>query len=242
MCARRTADASTHGEVVTLEKLSSQLRRDLAANPKKAAVLGLMVLVALYCWGPLVWKWATASTSKSPSAAATASLILTDDPADATHHAKPRGIAKFRWEKVRQQIHEDQHMQSAVFDVSWADPFGKSALVRAAETPNEPKPEQETAPAEVTQQQLADLNIVLNGVFIGARSRVATINGEPCYEGETVNLGGDNENSTSLAVRVARIQRQSVLLELNGRFISLEINSPKLARGDEIERTKTLNQ
>ena len=233
---------STCGNVVTLEKLSNQLRRDVVANPKKAAALGLMVLVALYCWGPLVWKWATASANKASRAATMASLILTDDPAEATAHTKPRGSAKFRWEKVRQQIQEDQHMQSAAFDPTWVDPFVRNAVARPAEAPSEPTPERETASAEVTPQQLADLNIVLNGIFIGTKSRVATINGEPCYEGETVKIGGGQDNSSaSMQVRVARIQRQSVLLELNGQFISLELGSPKLARGDEIERTKALN-
>jgi hypothetical protein len=41
---------------VKLDKLVKQLRRDATANPKKTALLGVMALVALYFWGPLLWK------------------------------------------------------------------------------------------------------------------------------------------------------------------------------------------
>src|SRR6266576_3193818 len=113
------------GKAVNLEKLAKQLRRDLAANPKKAAALGLMVLVALYFWGPLAWKWVAAGGNKRNSKVNMASLILTDDPVEPSHQTKVRGGAKFRWEKARQLIRQDPHMVSATFDARWIDPFGK---------------------------------------------------------------------------------------------------------------------
>ena len=50
-----------------LDKLARQLRRDVAASPKKAVALGLMVLVALYFWAPMVWKWIAPDQGKGKS-------------------------------------------------------------------------------------------------------------------------------------------------------------------------------
>ncbi len=210
----------------------------MAANPKKAAALGLMVLVALYFWGPLLWKLAASSGSQRSAKAGLSTLILTDDPAEQTQQSKARGGAKFRWDKVRQLIQEDPHMLSAVFDPTWTDPFARGAAVNVAETPVEVSSEATAATAEATEREPAELDIVLNGIFIGAKTRVATINGEPCYEGEVVALGDKADKTTTYQVRVARINRQSVVLEMNGKAFSLELSTPKLARGDEIERTK----
>ncbi len=115
---------------MNLEKLTKQLRRDVAANPKKAALLGLMVVVALYFWGPLVWKFASVAGGKPRSNANLASLILTDDPADSPQQGKTRSGGKFRWDKVRQIIRQDPHMLPAVFDPNWVNPFGRSVGAR----------------------------------------------------------------------------------------------------------------
>ena len=79
------------GKLVKLHKLAKQARRDLLANPKKAAILGLMLLVALYFWGPLLWKWFAPAGGKKGSKDQ-AGLILEDDPAQAADKAKT-GVA-----------------------------------------------------------------------------------------------------------------------------------------------------
>ena len=112
---------------MNLDKLAKQLRRDLAANPKKAAALGLMVAVALYCWGPLVWGWLHSKQGKKTDQSQLAHLILTDDPLEPTDKAKGRSKARFRWETVRPLLAQDPRMVSATFDEVWIDPFGKPA-------------------------------------------------------------------------------------------------------------------
>ena len=114
---------ATAGKLVKLDKLAKQARRDLLANPKKAALLGLMLLVAAYFWGPLLWKWLVpASGSKGGKGGQTA-LIMEDDPAEAAPQAKPGALRPFRWEKVRQQIRSDRFMVPASFEKHWPDPF-----------------------------------------------------------------------------------------------------------------------
>jgi hypothetical protein len=229
---------------VKLDKLSKQLRRDMAANPKKAAALGLMVLVALYFWGPLAWKFFSARGGERKAKASLASLILTDDPEEPSQQNKGRGgRSRFRWEKVRQLIRQDPQMSSATFDVAWIDPFGNmpGGAVKQSEIES---PVEDPAVAAAAQAAAAlvdpkDLGVTFGGVLIGPRRRVATINGEICREGDILSLNHKQDKSVSYQYRVFKIERDSVQLESGGRIFRLEFEHPKLAHGDELERGPT---
>jgi hypothetical protein len=224
---------------VNLEKLAKQLRRDLAANPKKAAALGLMILVALYFWGPLTWKWVMDSGSKRTNKVSTASLILTDDPAEPTQQSRQRGGAKFRWEKVRQLIRQDPRMVSATFESGWVDPFGKPAASTMPEASVEDaKDDAATAAATIAAVEPSEIGIVLGGVMIGPRNRVATINGEACHEGDVIEVVDKTDKSVSRHFRVVKIGRQQVELEISGQILVLDLKPSKLSHGDEIERDR----
>jgi hypothetical protein len=231
---------------VNLEKLNKQLRRDIAANPKKAAALGLMVLVALYFWGPLAWKFLSASGGPRKAKSSTASLILTDDPIDPGQQNKGRGgRSKFRWEKVRQLIRQDQQMVSATFDVGWIDPFAKLPGA-GGRTTDQTTAEEDPAVTAAAQAAAAvadpkDLGVVLGGVMYGQRRRLATINGESYREGDVVSLGDKQDKTLSYKYQVFRIDRDSVQLESGGRIFRLELVQPKLAQGDELEHGPTRN-
>ena len=202
---------------MNLEKLTKQLRRDMAANPKKAAALGLMVVVALYFWGPLVWKFFSAGGPKR-SDANVASLILTDDPAEPGQLSQLRGGPKFRWEKVRQLVQQDTRMTSAAFDVAWIDPFAKPAGVFETNPATITSSESTAAAAAAAAAEALDLNslgVALNSVMIGPRSRVATINGDSYREGDVFSITDKHDKSVTFQFRVARIGRSSVQLEGN---------------------------
>jgi len=224
---------------VNLEKLAKQLRRDLAANPKKAAALGAMVLVALYFWGPLAWNWISAHGSKRTNKQSTATLILTDDPVEPTQHSRQRGGAKFRWEKARQLMRQDPRMLSAAFEAAWVDPFGKPVDAEPTEAVMEAtKDDAAIAAATLAAVEPGEIGIVLGGVMVGPRSRVATINGEACHEGDEIEVADKADKSIRRQFRVVKIARQGVELEFNGRTLVLSLKQPKLAHGDEIERAK----
>ena len=231
-------------KTVNLEKLAKQLRRDTAANPKKAAALGLMILVALYFWGPLAWKWFSAHGAKRSTKATLASLILTDDPVEPSQQTKARGGARFRWEKARQLIKQDPRMVSANFDVAWIDPFGKPASgVEPKSAVEAPVEETATRPASTAPLDASELGLKLGGVLIGTRSRVATINGEPCHEGDLISVSTKKEDKEeTIQLRVLRIHRHAVELDFAGRMLLLELAQPKLQRGDEIGKQKGSNQ
>jgi hypothetical protein len=222
---------------VSLDKLAKQLRRDIAANPKKAAALGLMVLVALYFWGPLLAKWVSAggkrTTKMNPAA-----LILTDDPAEPTQQSRARGKSKFHWDRVRQLMQQDPCMLPAKFSPAWVDPFAAGTLTIAEQQllqgSQAPSESASSAPAAVDPEQFS---IVLGGVFFGAHSRVATINGEACHENDTITVTG-KDASLVQKLRVVHIRRQGVVVDLGGRLLTLELATPSLGQGDEIQRRK----
>jgi hypothetical protein len=220
---------------VSLTKLTSQLRRDIAASPQKAAALGLMIVVALYFWAPLIWGWIPARGEGSGKVDMS-KLVLTDEPAARPAGNAPR-TAAFRWEKVRQLVREDARMKPAAFDAAWYDPFGKPAPEPA---PAEAEPMPATAQTPVTEPErtpepeLTAASLVLGGILIGPRSKVATINGEPCHEGDSLTVTDANDKSVQHQVRIARITRQQVELESNGHTLTLELASPRLSQGDSL--------
>jgi hypothetical protein len=225
---------------VSVDKLTSQLRRDLAANPKKAAVLGLMVLVALYFWGPLVLKFVQAGGTKQKKTNVSA-LILTDDPIEPSQQPGKTGLrSRFRWEKVRQQIDGDERMRSAEFDIAWVDPFGAPAPAAAqaeqvAEQPMEDPAALTSAVAAIDPQSVG---LSLGGILLGSGRRLAIVNGQICRQGDVVSILDKRDKSTTYEFHVHSIRGQSVQLEIGGQIFSLELNQPRLAHGDDVKRGK----
>jgi hypothetical protein len=223
---------------VKLDKLAKQARRDLLANPKKAAVLGLMLLVAAYFWGPLLWKWlAPAGGAKGGNSGPTA-LILEDDPAEAAPQAKPGGLNPFRWEKVRQLIRSDRLMTPATLQADWPNPFAPLPVAAASEPIRGPGSAgagelPATAAAELTPESIG---LRLASVAIGPRRRTATISGDTYVEGEAVTASGKRTTAAqSPAFQILRIETGGVELERDGKTWWLLFDQPKLAQGDEIE-------
>jgi len=215
---------------VKLDKLAKQLRRDIAANPKKAIVLGLMGLVALYFWAPLVWRWISPEGGKK-SKAATA-LILTDDPEEPSQAAQRRAAGKFRWEKVRQLIAGDVRMGPAKFELQWTDPF--------AATTKPPSDAAINSPAADVKSQAAALDldpheagVVLSSVMIAGNRRTATINGRNYRVGETIKLAKEGTLG-AVDYRLTRITGRGVELEHRGKKYILLLAPAELAEGDFI--------
>jgi hypothetical protein len=218
---------------VNLDKLASQLRRDVAANPKKAAALGLMVAVALYCWGPLVWSFVQSAQNKQADPAEMANLILTDDPLQPADKAHGRSKARFHWERVRPAMSQDPYMASATFDAVWADPFDMPA--GATEEPSEaPRGVTGTAASSAPVDfDAAGAGLALTSVAIGPKRRAAMISGERYYIGDEIKIG---DNAGGAPVRVTNITPEGVELQCQGKTVTLRLVRPRLASGDAIER------
>jgi len=223
------------GESVKLDKLVKQIRRDATANPKKAALLGLMGLVALYFWAPLAWKWLAPAAGKKSSKVGKVALILTDDPVEANDKAKGRVVSNFRWEKIRQLIEKDSRMSPATFEASWLDPFVSWPTQQENEA--EPMSGASVAPPSLPDVEPGDAGLTLTSVVISSRRSTATINGELYREHDVISASVKDHPMNVLEFRIVRIGRQAVQLEREGRTYLLELTKPALAHGDEIGRS-----
>ena len=216
-----------------LDKIARQIRRDLVASPKKAVALGLMLLVAIYFWAPMVWGWIKPGTSDGKPTVAASEVILEDDPVDpvATAHKKGR---VFSWEKVRRKVAADPRMTPALFETSWSDPF-RPAEIRETGGPASTATELARGTAQVDP---ADLGLKLTSVAISSRHRVAIINGEKYREGELVPVTGkDGQSATGVEFRLVQVGFYEVGLEYQGKTYTLELSRPRLAPGDSLQRT-----
>ncbi len=63
--------------MVKLSRLGKQVKRELVKSPIKAAILGIMVLVAAYFWVPLVWNWIRPEQSEAAPVAANGAMPAT---------------------------------------------------------------------------------------------------------------------------------------------------------------------
>lgn len=222
---------------VKLEKLVKQIGRDATANPKKAALLGVMALLALYFWAPLLAGWIGPAKRKTTPTGNLA-LILTDDPVEATDKTKAAQGGNFRWEKVHQLLTSDPRMSSAEFDVSWESPF--AAAVTAVREITEASQAQDEAieKAAALRKDISpqEAGLVASCVLIGPRRRTVMINGEVYSEQQTI-VAPVKDGLVGLEFRLVSIARQEIILEREGRRYSLELTKSGLAEGDQIQRT-----
>lgn len=221
-------------KAVKLDKLTKRLGRDLAANPKKAGLLGLMVLVALYFWYPLLVDL-TGSGDGTKTAQA-ANVILTDDPAEPNSSGrKPKETLK--WEKVRQCVQSDPWMSPATFNTTWNNPFAVTT-VPPAEAKDAAVAEAEAAAAASTEFAKteippAEAGLSVASVAIGPRMRAVTIAGDVYRENEVVAV--TTQNGEQLEFRIVSISPHAVQVERNGKVYRLELSRPRLAKGDKIQ-------
>jgi hypothetical protein len=216
---------------VKLDKIARQIRRDIAASPKKAAVLGLMVLVALYFWAPMIWGWIKPADSGGSPVAAT-DVILDDEPIDPVKSTKREGRT-FSWEKVRRKVAADPRMTPARYEVTWNDPFCPSEPTETgpATAGQGPRP---TASAAIDP---AALGLKLTSVAISAERRAAVISGRKYREGELVPIGGKDKASSGVEFRLTKVGFHEVELEYQGQTFTLELSRPRLAPGDSLNRS-----
>jgi len=159
-------------------KLVRQLRREAMANPKKAAVLGLLLLAGAYYWGPLLWSWTAsgrasgepageksiASTATAPAALAQTSTTEPDALLSDKNPSHP-------WSQLDEWIRQDPATSPANDLAGWRNPFAVAPSTQAATDARE------QAQPERTQVTPESLGIELSGTAVGPLRRVAMIGG-----------------------------------------------------------------
>ena len=218
---------------MTTNQLIRQIRREATANPKKAGILGLLLVVALWFWAPLVWGWV------APEAAAKAagSGKANGDDAGSPGPDFAEVLAAAKGEKTPSQEEEanpgepwhvllQTREQDPLTKVASLEPYGRDPFVEkkpeAVEEPAEPKAPEPVAVA-VTPESVG---IALSGTIVGPRRRTAFINGHSYREGAKVERVKEGQR---FVFRVAEIRPQSVVLARDGK--SFEVNIPPRSGG-----------
>jgi hypothetical protein len=177
---------------VNLGKLARQVKREAATNPKKAAVLGLMCLVAVWFWAPLVIDWvgpnegSTAKTAKTVPAAAVANgvSLAAARPGKTPKDESPSPQPEHSWQKLVEWMERDPRTKPASLSDRVIDVDGPaSALLnhllnaRSGTTvvrdpfhrPEPPWPMEEEAEANAEQQQLTAMPPERSPAELGAQ-------------------------------------------------------------------------
>lgn len=219
-----------------IEKLAKQLRRDLVANPKRSALLGLMVLVALYFWAPLVTGWLIPAKPRKTVIAKDGPTVVDDSPS--AKQPKTASKKQLRWEQLAVQMAGDPRMKplAAVVD---RDPF------RWIEAP---QPEVSPADALLTENAsksiapvikptAVNLGLKLESIIVSSRGHTAMINGRVLREGDSLEIQAAQEEA--IVATVVTVSHDSVQLNVEGEPVIVELSRPALASGDELRRKPT---
>ncbi len=243
----RAPRVQTHLIDVNLGKIKKKLKREITAHPAKAAVLGILCVVAIWFWVPLVWGWVSppnkigatppAQTTGIPSLPTLGPTIAT---AEST---KPSPSAPdLPWPQVIEWMEQDPRtrpmpMTSASPQVPTTSPDDTVSEPSPATARNPfttPASSQEAIaareaavaaevparPPEITPQ---DAGAAVSAVIASPTGGTAMINGRTYFLGEQVILWKDNQ---TYSYQLARIHPGGVVLSRNGTEYELNIPTP----------------
>ncbi|HEV2972177.1 MAG TPA: hypothetical protein VGY55_19545 [Pirellulales bacterium] len=205
-----------------------KVRREVATNPKKAIVLAIGSVVALWFWAPLAAKWfgkpeLNPKTAKAP---ATAAIKSSAAPASGNQPAVTAGTTVSigngqnptrPWRQLVTWMEQDPRMAPATELGIGRDPFASSRneLIRA----NPPR----ATPGDA-ELSPADAGIVLISTIVGLGKRMALIGKEVFEEGDLIPaLHGAG------SFRLVEIRPREIVLERKGKQYRLALPGDELA-------------
>ena len=226
-----------------LDKLVKTLRREIVANPAKAAVLGVLLLGGTYFWGPLVWKWVGGKKSAAPAVPAAAVVLpveSTPNQQGASVVAEPNEI-NLGWREIRRLREKDPLTRAADFQLPWNNVFFAAQVADASQ----PQGAEVSVKPPATVDP-ATLGLVLEGVVIGAKSRRAIISGKVYREQDQIMVKPGTEASQTpgarppdVAFRLVSVFRKMVVLEREGKTWRLEMKGKDPGTQQPIEQAPT---
>ena len=209
---------------MNLQQLVKRLRRELTANPKKAIILGLVLLVGVYFWVPLLASWMgggsapAAAKAPDPNADLVPSFtaMLTGQTA-----AKPKDSQKqYPWSTVAEWLDRDGRTTAA-------DPKGLERNPFCAVV--EKKEVKKVVATKVIKTRLTpkQLSMTLEGTMIGRQRKMAIIDGKSYQEGDVIKV---RNRQGSVEFELHEVQARSAILMRDGEPFVL-----RLPRWDESE-------
>ncbi len=230
---------------MNLKKLSRQLRREATADPKKAAVLGLLLLVAMYFWGPLASGWISPGETPDeivPAAATTEQAVAEPNPSS---EGSVIVTETHTWQQLEQWRTADPLARPVAWRSDRRDPFrGPPEMAADAEDDEETEVEKMAGPltAELT---LESLGLELVSTIVGRSRRVAFLKcdalldeeaaaGRGVYdEGETVTLAKDGRQ---VELVVSEVQPRQVVLRRGAEQLVLAMPDRRPAKSSANDR------
>ncbi len=230
---------------MSLERLIRQLGKEARRSPKKAALLGVLALVAAWFWAPLLWQWimpgqpaeeapiAQAAVAGGASAEAVtapggpAASNPAGAPAVARAAAGPQSTSRPDWRQLVEWKGADQFVQPSELPPGLRDQF-------VPPVPPEPevaaKTAAEVAPVEAqTPVDPASLGLVLSSTIVGPQRRAARINNKTYQPGQTIAVSKDGRQFEFVLAEVH--PRHVVLTDQSARY---ELSLPKPDLSDAI--------
>ena len=195
------------------ERLVRQLKREVKAHPKKAALLGAVFVVAVWFWTPLVVGWVTPEKPTGQSMELPAGAVPTPAPsvAEASFAKSTTGRKRTKepsWEKLVDWIENDPRTRIPESLPTDREPF--SPIQTEVESTAEVE-EAENSPPEATPEELG---VAVSSTIIGPRRRVALINGKAYRQGQKITLVKD---SRTIIFTLAEVQARQIVLKREGK-------------------------
>jgi hypothetical protein len=226
---------------VSLAKTAKKLKRELVKSPKKAAILGIVTLVALWFWAPLILPVGSSETETTAAQPAETAPASGSNPSPANETT----AKSHKWYKLVEWMEQDSRTTTASLSPNRPSPFAQPKAERKIVEDREVAPAKE----EVQDVSPEQLGMVLNSTIVGPRSKMATIN-NVVYDlaVNPIVMVGTGESDDADAPRTARpsvgperitfeiteIRPNYVTLVRNGKSYVLKLNQGKLVNNDRI--------
>jgi hypothetical protein len=204
-------------------RFSAKLRREIAANPKKAGVLALLLIVAIWFWAPLLGKWfgkpeTDVKDGASTQNTATVSQATSASGVGASSHSATESAINLKgklphrpWRQLVAWIEQDPRMSPATELAIGRDPFKSLPIETLEKKRAEPASEQ----PDLTP---TSAGLVLTSTIVGRGQSIALIGGEAYIEGSVVAASrGDGR------FRIVEIRPREVILERKGKLYNLSL-------------------
>ena len=213
-------------------QLIKQLKREVAASPGKAGLLGLLSLVALYFLVPLIWKHLPmgkrSSGAPSPPAAVSTVAATSNSPAAivAAAGSGANQTARHGWKDLVAAMAGDELMRPARFSADVRDPFQNVAREREEETP---VAETQPVKPDLTPQELG---LVLNSTIVGPTRSVAMISGKSYRYSQRDQQPPRivvRQEEVEYVFQLIDVRPRKVILAREGQEYALKLKVPALA-------------
>lgn len=196
--------------------------------------MGVLFLVAVWFWGPLVWGW-VAPEKKAKAAAPAPTQGPGGLPA-----ASPTGSNNQKsetpepsWEQVVQWMEQDFRTTPHVQVPGRADPFHPAKHQGAPGSPGGDNEEGGEVQVAGPPPDPENLGASVTSTVVGPVRRVALVNGQTYELGEDVTFSLGDQTVT---FRLVGIERDGIVLEREGKRFDLKVPRPQPSGRIDIQK------